>query len=81
MDSSLHISEICKSFQSTYKNKFALEKGYGFHLSTSRHKPQVIILLRLTLNFSEPDYLVCFQWLHWAKVILVLIFVSKPKAY
>ena len=53
MDSSLHISEICKSFQATYKNKFALEKGHGFHLSTSRHKPQVITLLRLTLLIPQ----------------------------
>ena len=58
MDFSLHISKICKSFQGTYKNKFALEKGYGFHLATSRHTPQVITLLRLTLNSSERDYLV-----------------------
>ena len=55
MDFSLHISEICKSFQGTYKNKFALEKGYGFHLSRSRHKPQIITLLRLVLLIPQSE--------------------------
>ena len=79
MDSSLHISEICKSFQSIYK-KIASEKGYGFHISTSHYKPQVITSAN-SFNSSEPDYLVWFQWLHWVNVIFVGIFVSKTEAY
>ena len=83
MDSSLHISEICKSFQGTYKNKFALEKGYASYLSRSRHKSQVITLLRLTLLIpqSQITWYDLNDYVHWAKVTFVGIFVSKPEAY
>ena len=76
------INEICKSLLGTYKNKLAIETGYGFHISRSRHKPQVITLLWLTLLIPQSQ----ITWYDFngntgQRVIFVGISVSNSEAY